>query len=70
MTFACTSRKDSIMADDPSKTGRADRDRINVNQDHELYDWAKKFGVSPADLRRAVEEVGPMAEDVRKHLGK
>ena len=58
------------MADDANKTGQADRDRINVNQDYELRDWAKKFGVSEDALRAAVKAVGPMAEDVRKHLGK
>lgn len=55
------------MADDPTKTGQADRGRINVNQDYELRDWAAKLGVSTDALRQAV---GPMAEDVRRHLGK
>jgi len=32
------------MADDKTKTGKADRDRINVNEDYELRDWSKKFG--------------------------
>ena len=58
------------MADDKSKTGTADRQRINVDQDHELQDWATRFGVSREQLRKAVEAVGPMADDVRRHLGK
>ena len=58
------------MADDTSKTGKADRDRINVSQDYELDDWARKLGVSRDELRKAVETVGPMADDVRRHLGK
>jgi hypothetical protein len=57
------------MADDRTKTGQADRDRINVNEDYELH-RSKKFNVSPDALRAAVKAVGPMAEDVRKHLGK
>ncbi len=40
------------MADDTTKTGRADRDRINVSQDYELDDWARKFGVSAKSCAR------------------
>jgi Protein of unknown function (DUF3606) len=40
------------MADDKSKTGRQDRDRINVNEDYELRDWSQKFGVSPDELKK------------------
>jgi len=58
------------MADDKTKTGRADRQRINTEQDYEVRDWARKFGVSPDQLKDAVQAVGPIAEDVRRHLGK
>jgi hypothetical protein len=58
------------MADDKTKTGKADRDRINVNEAYELRDWCKKFGVSEGELKAAVKAVGPMAEDVAKRLGK
>ena len=34
------------MADDKTKTRKPDRDRINVNEDYELRDWSKKFGVT------------------------
>ena len=57
------------MSDDKSKTGQADRDRINLSEDYEVRDWAKKFAVTEAALRRAAERVGPMAEDVRRELG-
>jgi len=56
------------MADDKSKTGRSDRDRINVNEDYELRDWSQKLGVSPERLKEAVKKVGPMADDVKKEL--
>ena len=42
------------MSDDRSKTGQADRIRINVNQEHELRDWSAKFHVTPGELRAAV----------------
>lgn len=58
------------MADDLANRGRPDRDRINVNEDYELRDWAKKFGVSPDELKRAVQQVGDRADAVRQHLGK
>jgi hypothetical protein len=56
--------------DDKNKTGVSDRRRINVNQDYELRDWSEKFGVSPDELKRAVEAVGTSAEDVEKFLKK
>ncbi len=58
------------MADDKTKTGAADRDRINVNEDYELQYWTKALGVSADELRAAVKAVGPTAAAVRDHLGK
>jgi hypothetical protein len=58
------------MADDKSKVGWQDRDRINVHEDYEVRDWSKKFGVTPDELKKAVQKVGTSAEAVRKHLGK
>ena len=58
------------MADDKTKSGAQDRDRISVNEDYELRDWSKKFGVTPDELKQAVKKVGPMADDVKKELGK
>ena len=58
------------MADDKSKSGGNDRERINVNQDYELRDWSKKFGVTPEQLKDAVKKAGPMVDDVKKELGK
>lgn len=58
------------MADDLSKRGAPDRDRINLNEQYEVRDWAKKFGVSEDKLRQAVAVVGDRADKVRQHLGK
>ena len=57
------------MSDDKSKVA-ADRKRINVNEDYECRDWSEKVGVSADELKRAVERVGPMADDVARALGK
>ena len=56
------------MADDRNQRGGQDRTRIDVNQDYEVRDWAKKFGVSTERLKAAVKAVGDRAEAVEKHL--
>lgn len=58
------------MADDKTKIGSPDRDRINTSEDYEVRDWAKKFDVSEDRLREAVKKVGPVASDVARQLGK
>lgn len=58
------------MSDDKKNVGRPDRDRINVNEDHELRYWTQALGVDEAQLRAAVKAVGPTASAVREHLKK
>jgi predicted DNA-binding protein YlxM (UPF0122 family) len=54
--------------DNKQNTGSPDRDRINVNEDYELQDWADKFKVSREELKEAVKAVGTMAKDVEAYL--
>ena len=56
------------MPDDRSKPGGQDRRRINVNEDYELKDWAKKFGVTQEQLKEAVRAAGTDAAKVEQHL--
>ena len=56
--------------DNKKSAGSADRERINVNEDYELRDWSKKFGVSHDELKAAVKAVGPMVKDVEVYLKK
>ena len=56
------------MADDRTKTGKADDARINVEEAHELPYWSQKFGVTRDELRAAVDSVGPMVKDVQRIL--
>ncbi|CAM5796886.1 DUF3606 domain-containing protein [Rhizobacter fulvus] len=56
------------MSDSKSKSGGKDRTRININQDYELQDWAKKFNVTSDQIREAVKAVGDSAADVEMHL--
>ena len=60
--------KETIMPDDPSKTGGQDRERINVNQDYELRDWAKSLNTTPEKIKEAVQAVGDLADKVREYL--
>jgi hypothetical protein len=60
--------KRANMADDKTKAGGTDRQRINVNEDYELRGWATKFNVSPEKLKEAVKAVGTSADAVQKHL--
>jgi hypothetical protein len=57
------------MADDKTKAGGQGRNRINLNQDYEVRDWAKSLGVTEDELRKAVA-VGNQADKVRAYLKK
>lgn len=56
------------MADDKTRSGGQDRTRIDVHESYELRDWSEKFGVTPEQLKAAVDAVGTSAEAVEKHL--
>jgi hypothetical protein len=40
-----------------------------MSEDHEVQYWTKELGVSPEELRRAIDKVGNSAAAVRKGLG-
>ena len=42
--------------------------RIDVNDYFELRSWAKRFGVTAGEVRRAVSAVGDRAADVETRL--
>jgi hypothetical protein len=46
-----------------------DGPRIDVTDYFELRSWAKRLGVTPAEVRRAVVRVGDRAKDVETYLG-
>jgi hypothetical protein len=56
------------MGDDLNKKGQPDRDRINMNEPHEVQYWTEALGVTKAELEAAVQAAGVMADDVRKYL--
>ncbi|CAN7560936.1 DUF3606 domain-containing protein [Acidovorax sp. LjRoot129] len=56
------------MADDKTNSGGQDRTRISLSEDYEVRDWAKKFGVTPDELKAAVKAAGNDAKAVEAHL--
>lgn len=56
------------MADDLKKRGARDRDRVNMNEIHEVNYWTKELGVDEETLKGAVAAAGLSADAVRKHL--
>ena len=62
--------KEHNMADDKTKVGGQDRQRINLAEEYEVRDWVKSLGVTEEELRKAVADVGDEADKVREHLGK
>lgn len=61
--------REQPMSDDKSKSQGQDRERINVNQEYELRDWAKSLKTTPERLKEAVQAVGDRADKVREYLG-
>jgi hypothetical protein len=55
------------MPDDKTKQAQ-DRKRISLREDYEVRYWTERLGVSREELARAVEDVGPNADDVAKHI--
>jgi hypothetical protein len=58
------------MADNKQQRGQQDRNRIDVHERLRASLLAEELGVSPDELKSAVQKVGPSAKAVREHLGK
>jgi hypothetical protein len=56
------------MSDNLKHTAKRDDQRINIIQDFEIRYWTAQLNVSEEILRRGVQEVGPMVNDVRKWI--
>ncbi len=56
------------MADDPTKRGPEDAQRISLSEPHEVAYWTKALGVTKEQLEAVVKSAGPMAKDVRAKL--
>jgi Protein of unknown function (DUF3606) len=58
------------MTDDKKKPGPTDSKMISLAEDSEVREWARKFNVTPADLRAAVGRVGYSVKAVEKEFKK
>ena len=47
-----------------------DGPRIDVNDYFDLRSWAKRFGVTAGEVRRAVSRVGDRPQDVEAYLAR
>ncbi len=47
-----------------------DPTKININEKWELEYWTKTLNVTQDQLRKAVQAVGVLVINVKKHLGK
>jgi len=56
------------MSDNKNNIGNPDRQRISLSEDYEVQSWSEKFGISPAELKRAVKAVGNSARKVEQYL--
>lgn len=56
------------MPDDKTQAHGQDRARINLNEDYEVRDWSRKFGISADELRAAVRAVGDRAAAVEAYV--
>jgi len=56
------------MANEKRKPEVPARTRVNVIEPSELLDWSRKFGVTPEQLKAAVNTVGPDIADLEKHF--
>lgn len=56
------------MPDNLKRKRPEDPKQINRNQEWELNWWSQHFGVSKADIIKAIDAVGPMASSVEAWL--
>lgn len=68
LSFIRHNLREELMADDRTKRGKPDRDRINVHEDYERNYWKKALHVSGQQLSAAVKKVGPMVKNVKQYL--
>ena len=58
------------MPDDLKRRHPEDPRRISIHQEWEIGYWSEKLGCTRKQLTDAVDEVGTMVNDVKKHLKK
>lgn len=58
-----------FMADDKSKRGKADRDRVSLGEGYEVEDLHQKYPqFTHEEIRQAIQAAGPSRERVEDYL--
>jgi hypothetical protein len=57
-----------MTSDSASSAGKTAAQRIDVDREEDLREWARKLDVSEDQLKEAVQAVGSVASDVEDHL--
>ena len=58
------------MADDKTKRGKADRDRVATGEKYEMDYLRKKTGATEKQIKDAAAKVGPSRAAIEKELAK
>lgn len=56
------------MTDDLNQKRPEDAAKVNLRQQWELAYWADHFDCTQAELKKAIQEVGPLVKDLEKHF--
>jgi len=60
--------QEMTMGEVATEAGRTESTTIDVKDDANVRDWAKKLDATPEQIREAVEAKGDHAADVEMHL--
>jgi hypothetical protein len=56
-----------VMTEKP-RSGKADSEHIRADQPENLREWSNRLGVSVAELKRIITEVGDDPDKIRSYL--
>lgn len=56
------------MTHDSAGAGSQQGQRIDIDREQDLREWARKLDATEEQLKEAVQAVGPLASDVEDHL--
>lgn len=56
------------MADDKTKRGKPDRDRVSSTEAYEVNYLAKKTGLPPPLVKKVIQQEGPSRKSVETYL--
>ncbi|MCO5121738.1 MAG: DUF3606 domain-containing protein [Burkholderiaceae bacterium] len=67
LQLRCFLHQEGAMPESRIQPG-GERQRIDIDREQELEDWARKLDATPQQVKDAVRAVGNRADDVEMHL--